>query len=295
MSKPALSLLGALAVELRPGAQPAQPAGAALAPAEAGALAQRIARELEGFAPGAEQLDFALAGALYDPVELLRPGWPLHAALERLAAQAPGAGGTSRVLGFGAAAGGLPPGLAPEDEHAGGPLRLLPWLLRGEATVAMAIGARLEADLLEAGMVGADTALQVQEAFATPVEHARLMTVHDLAAMMALQYEHAGLGALWPLIEAALLAPEAEAWLDAAPEPLARYAGGDVRIAMLDAEAWFEQGFAPAGVAEAGLGRAYERFQARQRQFAALLAAHGLGVTFDHCPAGRDPREVLRA
>jgi hypothetical protein len=31
----------------------------------------------------------------------------------------------------------------------------------------------------------------------------------------------------------------------------------------------------------------------RQRQFAGLLEAHGIPVTYDHCPAGRDPRQVL--
>ena len=39
----------------------------------------------------------------------------------------------------------------------------------------------------------------------------------------------------------------------------------------------------------------FEHFQRRQRQLAALLEAHGIHVTFDHCPAGQDPRAVLRA
>ena len=34
-------------------------------------------------------------------------------------------------------------------------------------------------------------------------------TINDLAAMMAMQFEHAGVAALWPLVEAALLAPDA--------------------------------------------------------------------------------------
>ena len=149
--------------------------------------------------------------------------------------------------------------------------------------------------LLDTGMAGADTALAAQAGFAAPVEHARLLTLNDLAAMMALQYEHAGLAPLWPLVEAALLAPEAEQWLDAPPEPLARYAGGEVRIAMLDTEAWNEGGYAPATKEPAQLARAFERFQMRQRQFAAVLDAHGIPVTYDHCPAGRDPRGILSA
>jgi len=43
------------------------------------------------------------------------------------------------------------------------------------------------------------------------------------------------------------------------------------------------------------LSRDFVRFRMRQRQLAALLEAHGLPSTFDHCPAGSDPREILRA
>ncbi|MBP6627037.1 MAG: hypothetical protein KA187_06430, partial [Arenimonas sp.] len=135
--------------------------------------------------------------------------------------------------------------------------------------------------------------LLAQEAFGLSVEHARLLTLTDLAAMMWLQYDHAGLAALWPLVETALLAPEGEQWLDAPPEPLVRYANREVRMALLDSDAWLEGGFAPAGADTRQLGQGFEQFQARQRQFTAVLGAHGIPVTFDHCPAGRDPRQIL--
>ena len=123
--------------------------------------------------------------------------------------------------------------------------------------------------------------------------------MHDLAAMMAMQYEHAGLAPLWPVLEAALLAPEHEEWLDAPPEPLVHYAGGEARIAL----------FVAAGMARAlrrrvdataiardraqRLERAFEHFQARQRQFAAVLGAHGVAVTFVHCAGDADARSTL--
>lgn len=291
MPQTVLSCLGALAIELTPGTKAQRPV---LEPGAAGELAALAARDLAKLVPEAAQLDLGLVAALFDPVELLRPGYPLHAELERLVARAPGAAG-GRVIGFGAGAEGLPPTLRPDPAHAAGPLRLLPLLLRGDAELVGAVGDRLEQVLLDTGMAGADTALLAQDGFAAPVEHARLLTLNDLAAMMALQYEHAGLAPLWPLVEAALLAPDAEQWLDAPPEPLARYAGGEVRIAMLDTEAWREGGFAPPGADPAQLARAFERFQMRQRQFAAVLEAHGIPVTYDHCPAGRDPHGVLSA
>jgi hypothetical protein len=293
MQKPSLSCLGALAIELSPGAGVGR---TVLSPDAAGSLAVLVARDLARLVPAASALDLGLVAALFDPVELLRPGYPLHAELERLVARAPGAAG-GRVIGFGAGEQGLPGPLQPAPEHAQGPLRLLPLLVRGDEATVADVGEQMEQVLLDTGMAGADTALLAQEGFATQVEHARLLTLNDLAAMMALQYEHAGLALLWPLVETALLAPAGETWLDAAPEPLARYASGEVRIALLDIDAWAEGGFAPAeaGADPARLSRAFDHFQARQRQIAALLGAHGLPVTFDHCPAGRDPRDVLKA
>lgn len=291
MPQTVLSCLGALALELTPGTTADRQV---LAPAAAGDLAGLVARDLAKLAPEAAQLDLGLVAALFDPVELLRPAYPLHAELERLVARAPGASG-GRVIGFGADAGGLPATLHPDPAHASGPLRLLPLLLRGDAAVAAEVGERLEQVLLDTGMAGADTALLAQDGFGASVEHARLLTLHDLAAMMALQYEHAGLAPLWPLLEAALLAPESEQWLDTPPEPLMRYHAGEVRIALLDAEAWAEGGFAPTPADPARLTRAFERFQMRQRQLAAVLDAHGIPVTYDHCPAGRDPRAILSA
>ncbi len=291
MQKQSLSCLGALAIELSPGAAVGQ---LVLSPEAAGALAALVARDLDKQVPGAAALDLGLVAALFDPVELLRPGYPLHAELERLVARAPGAAGR-RVIGFGAGAEGLPGALKPAPEHAQGPLRLLPLLVRGDAAAIADVGGRMEQVLLDTGMAGADTALLAQEGFATRVEHARLLTLNDLAAMMALQYEHAGLAPLWPLVETALLSPEQEQWLDAPPEPLARYANGEVRMALLDIDAWAEGGFAPTRIDAERLARAFEHFQIRQRQFATVLEAHGIPVTFDHCPAGRDPRDVLRA
>jgi hypothetical protein len=259
----------------------------------AGELADGVARDLAGFAPGVVALDLGLAAALFDPVELLRPGWPLHAELERLIAQAPNRA-SARIIAFGSRDGELPASLRPSVDFAEGALRLLPFVVRGEHEFVTEVGARFEETLLETGMAGAATALFAQQHFGAAIEHARYLTIHDLAAMMALQYEHAGLALVWPLIETALLAPEREVWLDAPPEPLIRLHEGQARIALFDDEAWNAQGYAPHDADAAKLERAFDRFQMRQRQIAALLAAHGIEVTFDHCPAGLDAREILR-
>ena len=67
----------------------------------------------------------------------------------------------------------------------------------------------------------------------------------------------------------------------------------EVRIALLDPGAWRQRNGQPATGDRQELERAYEYFQARQRQFAAVLEAHGIPVTFAHCPAATDARESL--
>src|SRR4249919_520204 len=290
---PDLQLLGALALELAPGTSAER---VVLDQAGAGALAARIAQDLAGFAPEASALQLVTVGAHYDVVELLRPGWPLHLELDQLAARAPGEA-RGRVIAFGAHVGQLPGALSPQEEHAGGPLRLVPFVLGGDADIATRIGDRFERELMERGMAGAATALFAQEAFGLQVEHARYLTLHDLTAMMALQYEHAGLAPLWPVVEAALLAPDAEEWLEAGPEPVVHYAEREARIALFTPEAWRTRYAPEAAHASEGdcdrLERAFAHFQARQRQFAAVLQAHGIPVNFVHCDAGVDSHAEL--
>ena len=290
---PDLHLLGALALELSPGTGAER---TSLAQAEAGTLAAHMARDLAGFTQAASALQLVTVGAHYDVVELLRPGWPLHRELDQLAARAPGDAG-GRVIAFGAHDGKLPGALTPQAEHAGGPLRLVPFVLGGDAAIAARVGETLERDLMESGMAGAETALFAQEAFGLRIEHARFLTLHDLAAMMALQYEHAGLAPLWPVVEAALLAPDAEEWLEQAPEPVVHYIDREARIAMFTPQAWRERYAAEAAHSSEGdcarLERGFAMFQARQRQFAALLEAHGIPVTFVHCDADTDSHAEL--
>jgi hypothetical protein len=295
---PALHVLGALALELRGDAPVARDR---LAPTEVGALAALVARDLAKFAPEAATLELVTVGAHFDPIELLRPGWPLHRELDELAARAPRDPAApldaGRVIAFGAHEEQLPGALSPSADFVGGPLRLVPFVLSGKADVVARVGDTFERELLERGMAGADTALAAQEAFGLAVEHARYLTVHDLAAMMAMQYEHAGLAPLWPLLETALLEPDGEAWLDAAPEPLVRYAQGEARIAMFTPAAWHARYAADMpNDTEEGRERQYRQhrhFEARQRQIAAVLAAHGVAVNFVHCDDAVGVREAL--
>jgi hypothetical protein len=272
---------GVIALELCAGTAPER---AALGAQEAGDVAERLGRDLARLAPVVAGCDLALLAAHFDPAEGLRPGWPLHQRALELLQRAPGRAQGARIVGFGAdAQGQVPMPLQADPALTGGLLRVMPFVLRGEA--AQEVADVLETVLLDQGMLAADAALALQEGLQARIEHARLLSLHDLLAMTALQYRNVGLEALWTLLEAALLTPEQEVVLDAPPEPLARYGDGEVRIALLDPAAW-RQRQAMQDTDPARLERGFDAFQMRQRQYAAVLDAHGIPVQFVHCRDG---------
>lgn len=286
-----LSLHGVVALELRPGTHAAR---SHFDQAAAGHWAGLLAQDLSRLLPGAEALDLAVLGAHFDPTELLRPGWPRHAELELLLARAPRQGLDSRVLAIGSDI-DLPATLRPDPALAAGHFRLLPFVLRGDAAAARRVGEAMETRLLETGMLQAATALAAQDGLGCAIEHARVMSLHDVLAMQALQYEHAGLGRLWPLIETALLRPQEDSWLDAKPEPLLCYRDGEAHLALMDHDVWFANGFAMEVQDAEKAERLFGFYEQRVRQIAALLEAHGVPVLFEHVAQGQAPREVLVA
>ena len=282
-----LSVLAVMALEWMPdGPAPRT----ALAQDDAGLLYERIGHDLALLVPEVADLDLVVMGAHFDPAEVLRPGWPVHRRLHELRERAPGRNAGARIIGFGAdVSGDIPQPLQADATLQGGVLRVLPLLLAGEG--AARVGEQLENVLVDRGMARAETALLAQDSFAARIEHARYLTVHDLAAMTALQYEHMGLAPLWTLIETALLAPSEQAWLDAPPEPLIHLTGGEARVALFSDDAWRER-YAPGENDPDRLARMRGFFEARVRQLAAVLEAHGIAVTFVDCPRSQDARQA---
>ena len=272
---------GVIAIELRDGSPPER---AALPAAVAGEVAALLGRDLAKLAPDVADCELALLAAHFDPAEALRAGWPLHQHTLEMLQRAPGQAQGGRVMGLGAdAQGALPAPMQADAALAGGGLRVLPFVLRGGAFDSVA--EQLESKLFDCGMAQADTALALQEGLGARIEHIRYLSLHDLLAMMAMQYQNAGLEGLWALLETALLEPAGALLLDAPPEPLARYADGEVRIALLDPSAWQTRN-APTLHDEAKLERGFTLFQMRCRQYAAVLEAHGVPVQYVHCADG---------
>ena len=292
-SSSAPHFFGVMALECTPAARVQRDA---LQPADAATLAELLGRDLAALVPAVRDLDLAVAAVHFDPAEVLRPDWPLHARLNDLRLRAPQHAQGPRVIAVGADANGdVPEMFRADPAMREGALRAVPFVLGGDADVVANVSQAFEDNLLDLGMAKADTALHAQETFGARIEHARYLTVYDLAAMTGLQYRNQGLDLLWQLLETTLLAPDGEAWLDVLPEPLVRYAGREARMALFTPNAWRAR-YAAERVGEdsARLERGYEYFEARQRQIASVLQAHGVTVVFVHCDDAAHARSVLQ-
>ena len=255
----------------------------ALTPEEAGELALLVAQDLHKFDEESAELELLTVGALYDPVEILRPMWPVHLELQNLAARAPRKpsvakgdevlAGEGRIIAFGQGEGSLPGALTPDPAFVSGPLKLMPLVLQGDPAVAIRCADTFERKLLETGMASAATALFVQTKFGLNVEHVRYMTAFDLAAMMQMQYSHAGVGFLWPIIEAGLMGRRDLIEVNNPPEPNLQFDGLTVRSPLLAYSDWLAIGH-KFNTSEQN----YAHFQARRQQLLDLLASHGLTI-----------------
>lgn len=264
-SSPLLALPLVLAIEGQPGA-PGR--STTLSRDEAAELAAHVATDLQALIPAATEARLAVAGALFDAVELLRPGFPVWATLDELARRVP-RGHLENVVAFGTHEGHMPAQpLEPDAAYADGPMRLIPITLLAPEPLATTLAEQLELDLVGRGEAGQHTADWLIRTLGVPLEHVRYLSRNDLLAMTCVQYEHVNLSPLWDLVETALLTPyKSEAVQSARGLPL-HYAEGAVQ-AQSPAQ-WLRT------------SRADDRSHAlasivfELRQYAALLQAHGL-------------------
>ena len=260
-----LALPAVLALELSPGAAPPR---LTLSRDEAAELAALVATDLHALVPQVDAARLALAGALFDTVELLRPGFPVWATLEELARRVP-RGHLENVVAFGTYDGHMPAQpLEPEASYADGPMRLLPLSLLAPPELADTLSEQLEVQLVGRGEAGERTADWLMRTLGVRLEHARYLSRNDLIALTCVQYEHVNLAPLWTLLEAALLTPcREEATLSARGLAL-RYTNGEVRAQS--PAAWLAaQAGDPAQRTHDFAGIVFEL-----RQYAALLDAH---------------------
>nr|WP_221444368.1 hypothetical protein [Rhodanobacter sp. MP7CTX1] len=237
---------------------------------EAAELAELVAADLLGLVPQVAQARLALAGALFDPVELLRPGFPVWTTLDELARRVP-RGQLDNVVAFGSHEGRMPAQpLEPSPIFADGPMRLLPISLLAPEALAAELSEQLEIQLVGRGEAGALTSDWLMRTLGTRLEHVRYLSRNDLLALTCVQYEHVNLAPLWTLLEGALLTPYREESTMSARGLTLRYAHGNV-LAQSPAQWLAAQTEDHAERAHAFAGVVFEL-----RQYAALLDAHQL-------------------
>jgi hypothetical protein len=267
-----------LAFELSPGEQPHR---LSLSRDEAAELAALVADDLHKLVPDVAKARLALAGALFDAVELLRPGFPVWATLDELARRVP-RGQLENVVAFGSHEGHMPAQpLEPDPLYADGPMRFLPLSLLVPESLAAELSERLEVELVGRGEAGAHTADWLMRHVGVQLEHARYLSRNDVLALTCVQYEHVNLAPLWQLLEAAMLTPYRSETTLSARGLAMRYADG--KVWSQSPSRWLaEQGGDMAERSHAFAGAVFEL-----RQYAALLHAHGLSLFLDETPDGQ--------
>ncbi|WP_158881246.1 hypothetical protein [Rhodanobacter sp. L36] len=246
------------------------PARLCLSRDEAAELAAWIAEDLHALLPQVKDTRLALAGALFDPVELLRPGFPVWGMLEELARRVP-RGSIDHVVAFGSHDGHMPAQtLEPSPAFADGPMRLLPIsLLVPEALVAE-LSEQMEVQLVGRGEASAQTADWLMRTLGIRLEHVRYLSRNDLLALTCVQYEHVNLAPLWTVLETALLTPQREESSMSARGLALQYSQGVVCVQS--PSAWLAMQKGDAGKLRHDFAGAVFEL----RQYAALLDAHQL-------------------
>jgi len=254
-------------------------------------LLAHLAADLQALLPELSRCSLIAAGALYDQTQVLRPGYPLFAALE---ATATGASGRFQpgLVSIGAAGGRMPvPELQPFGDIPLGMLQLLPIVVHGPAPLVAEIGQAMEYRFLEEGQLSAHSATWLGPEFGITINHARLMTLTDLSALLRLQLEHFGFLPMWELLDAALAGRAETLTVTTSAGQRYEWTDGAVHTDFQTFDHWANKGGGanlPAG--RLALAEGYGDLTREMRQYLTTLQAHGLTVHV-HLPGSRDRLE----
>jgi len=249
-----------------------------------------IAADLRALLPDVTGCSLLTVGAVFDQVQVLRPGFPVFSALESMAVgdrEADAGRGRFRagLVSVGSRNGALPdPDLQPLDDIPLSLMQLLPVVIHGPAARVDALGQAMEYRFLEEGQLSAHSAAWLEKAFDIGIRHARFMTLTDLNAMLRMQLEHFGFLPLWELLDGALHGENSSLAVEGGMGQRFELSGAVVHAEFQSFDYWANQG-AGAGrsAARQQLASGYADWTRELRQYVTTLAAHGLPVRF-HLP-----------
>ena len=254
-----------------------------------------LAADLRALFPDITACSLLAVGAVFDQVQVLRPGFPVLRALEALAADEPRAGAEggrfrAGLVSVGSRNGSLPAAdLVPRDDIPLGSMQLLPVVLHGPTARVRELGQAMEYRFLEEGQLSAHSAAWLEQAFDIGIRHARFMTLTDLNAMLRMQLEHFGFLPLWELLDGALHDPDAVLAVAGATGQRFELRGASVYAEFQSFDYWAGHGAgATRSAARQQLASEYADWTRELRQYVTTLAAHGLPVRF-HLPGRSDP------
>jgi hypothetical protein len=254
-------------------------------------LLAHVAADLKALLPDISGCSLITAGALFDQTQVLRPAFPVFAALEQVALRHNGPFRPG-LVSIGAESGRMPvAALQPLEDIPLGLLQLLPIVVHGPKGRVEELGQAMEYRFLEEGQVSAHTANGLKTAFDISVNHARLMTLTDLNAMLRLQLEHFGFLPLWELLDAALGGRSEPLDVTSGSGQSWSWRDGAVHSTFQTFDHWAVAGEGSGMMAaHQGLAVAYAEWTRELRQYLTTLTAHGLEVRF-HLPGQKDSLE----
>jgi hypothetical protein len=195
-------------LEIDPGSTP----GRVLDRHRAEHLGGLLAEDLRRVVPAVEHTMLVLGACLFEPFELMHPGFPAWAGLEDLAGSTLRERGFEpRILAIGAHRSRMPDDrLQPPAEPPQGQFLALPVTLICPESRAEQLEGELEEALFERGSIDPPARALLSEAAGLETVHGQLLTLADLIALQHVQLDGAGLGGFWPVVEAVLIDPDRE-------------------------------------------------------------------------------------
>ncbi len=190
-------------LEIQPGKQPRR----TLDRHRAEQLAGHLAADLHRVVPGVERGMLVLGACLFEPFELIRPGFPAWLALDELAESTLRERGFEpRVMAIGSHKERMPhAGLQPPSDAPQGQFLALPMTLICSDEEAEALEQKLEDALFERGNIDPPARALLAETAGLDSVHGQLLTLADMIALQHVQLDGVGLGGFWPVVERILV------------------------------------------------------------------------------------------
>jgi hypothetical protein len=241
-------------------------------------LLAHIAADLNSLLPEISKCSLITAGALFDQTQILKPSYPVFRALEAVSTHDNADNFKPSLVSIGASNGKMPSGdLQPFPDIPLGLLQLLPVIVHGPPERVKELGQAMEYRFMEEGQVSAHSAAWLETAFGLSVNHARLMTLMDLSAMLRLQLDHFGFLPLWELLDAALSERADPLLVKTQSGQEFEWKNGTVHTSYETFDSWASGSTGKQVVASnQALAATYGDWTREVRQYLTTLTAHGL-------------------